>query len=70
MGLFEYRCTKCDKIYKIWRHAKPEDPDDRCNKCGGRGIEILGLSKLDFKGSGFYSTDYKATEVALPSEDE
>ena len=70
MGLFEYRCTKCNNIYKIWKHVKPEDDEARCNKCGGRGIEVLGISRLNFKGKGFYSTDYKDTEIALPQDDD
>jgi predicted nucleic acid-binding Zn ribbon protein len=48
----------------------PEPHESRCNKCGGPGIEVLGISSIQFKGSGFYTTDYKSSEVALPSEDE
>ena len=70
MPLFEYRCRKCENVYKIWKHVQPEEDECLCNKCGGRGIQVLGISRFDFRGEGFYETDYKNSEVALPSEDE
>lgn len=70
MPLFEYRCRRCENVYKIWKHIKPEGEDALCNKCGGKGIQVLNVAYIDFKGTGFHETDYKKTEVALPAEDE
>jgi putative FmdB family regulatory protein len=70
MGLYEYRCRKCENVYKIWKHVMPTENEALCNKCGGKGIEVLGVAYVDFRGSGFYENDYKNKEVALPSEDD
>ena len=70
MPIFEYRCRKCENVYKIWKHVMPTGEESRCNKCGGPGIEVLGIAYVNFKGSGFYETDYKNNEVALPAEDD
>ena len=68
MGLFEYWCDECKKPYKMWKHIEP-DPIPSCPHCGTKGKRSLG-ALLQFKGTGFYETDYKNSEVALPSEDE
>ena len=70
MPLYEFRCRKCENVYKIWKHTFPTDEESCCNKCGGPGIEVLGIATIKFKGKGFYETDYKKSEVALPSEDD
>lgn len=70
MGVYEYRCRKCENVYRIWKHSKPSQSQSLCNKCGGVGIEVLGIASFQLKGEGFYENDYKNSEVALPAEDD
>ncbi len=57
MPLYEYQCTRCrhrfEKIEKVsGPHAK------RCPKCAGKVERLMAPSAIQFKGTGWYVTDY------------
>ena len=57
MPLYEYKCLKCgrhtDKIEKV------EGPHLRkCPHCGGKVESVITAPAIQFKGSGWYVTDY------------
>ncbi len=57
MPLYEYRCLKCgvqrEKIQKF------SDPVlTTCEKCGGQLERLVSSAAIQFKGSGWYVTDY------------
>jgi putative FmdB family regulatory protein len=61
--LYEYKCLKCgrhtDKIEKVaGPHLK------KCPHCGGKVESVITAPAIQFKGSGWYVTDYagKSTE--------
>jgi len=57
MPLYEYRCSNCgDRIEVIQRVSDP--PYDSCQKCGGAMKKVVSAPAIQFKGSGFYKTDY------------
>ena len=57
MPLYEYRCVKCGaQIEKIQKFSDP--PLETCAKCGGALERLLSSSTIQFKGSGWYVTDY------------
>ena len=57
MPLYEYACTQCGKrIEKIQKFSDP--PLTKCEKCGGRLKQLLSSPAIQFKGSGWYVTDY------------
>lgn len=57
MPLYEYRCGKCGAhIEKIQKFSDP--PLETCEKCGGKLERLLSPSAFQFKGSGWYVTDY------------
>lgn len=58
MPLYEYRCQACERQFEVIR--KFSDPElDVCALCGKGPIERLVSSPaIQFKGSGFYITDY------------
>ena len=59
---YDYRCTKCGREFSA-EHGMLERPLRKCRECGGRLEKLLPKSlNLIFKGSGFYSTDYKKPE--------
>ncbi len=66
MPLYEYRCRKCGAtIEKIQKFSDP--PLAKCQKCGGRLERLLSPPAIQFKGSGWYVTDYARKSSAAPS---
>jgi len=57
MPLYEYECFLChhrfERIQKV-----SADPICKCPACGGAVRRLLGIPALQFKGSGWYVTDY------------
>lgn len=57
MPLYEYECFLCKhRFERIQRFA--DAPVSECPACGGAVRRLLGVPALQFKGSGFYITDY------------
>ena len=57
MPIYEYQCTKCnDRTEVIQRFTDP--PYAQCEKCGGEVKKLMSAPAIQFKGSGFYKTDY------------
>ena len=57
MPLYEYECTKCHKrTEKIERVSGPHLR--KCPHCGGKVEQVLAPPAIQFKGSGWYVTDY------------
>ena len=57
MPLYQYECASC--AYRFERIQKFSDPlVDVCPKCGGSVRKLLSSPAIQFKGSGFYITDY------------
>jgi len=58
MPLYEYECEACGKRFeKIQKFSDP--PLEVCEKCGKGPIrKLLSSPAIQFKGSGFYITDY------------
>ncbi len=57
MPLYEYRCEQCgSRIEKIQKFSDP--PLGTCEKCGGALTRLLSAPAIQFKGTGWYVTDY------------
>lgn len=57
MPLYEYECFVCKhRFERIQRFS--DAPASECPACGGAVRRLLGVPALQFKGSGFYITDY------------
>ncbi|HVM75193.1 MAG TPA: FmdB family zinc ribbon protein [Candidatus Saccharimonadales bacterium] len=57
MPLYEYECTKCHrKTEKIESVAGPHLK--KCPHCGGKVERLVGAPAIQFKGAGWYVTDY------------
>jgi len=57
LPLYEYRCGKCGAhVEKIQKFSDP--PLETCAKCGGKLERLLSPPAFQFKGSGWYVTDY------------
>jgi len=59
MPIYEYRCKKCDEHFER-RQTLSDEPLKICEKCGGELEKQWSLSGFQFKGAGWYVTDYAA----------
>ena len=57
MPLYEYQCLKCKhRVEKIENVNGPHLK--KCPRCGGKVEPVLSAPAIQFKGSGWYVTDY------------
>ncbi len=57
MPLYEYQCKKCGhRFEKIQKFSDPEIK--KCPECGGAVEKLLHAPAVQFKGAGWYVTDY------------
>jgi putative FmdB family regulatory protein len=57
MPLYEYECQKCGKRTEVLQRFA-EAPLTVCPTCGGDLKKLLSAPAVQFKGSGWYVTDY------------
>jgi putative FmdB family regulatory protein len=57
MPLYEYECKKCHhRFEKIQKFSDPHTK--KCPECGGPVEQVISAPAVQFKGSGWYVTDY------------
>lgn len=57
MPIYEYECAECGKHFdEIQKFS--DDALTQCKFCGGPVRKLLGAPALQFKGTGWYITDY------------
>jgi putative FmdB family regulatory protein len=57
MPLYEYQCDDCgNRFERIQKFSDP--PVDKCPTCGGVVRKLISSPAIQFKGSGWYITDY------------
>ena len=63
MPIYEYECRKCKAHTEAFQKVT-DKPLTKCPKCGGRLDKRISAPAIQFKGSGWYVTDYagKATK--------
>jgi putative FmdB family regulatory protein len=55
--LYEYECEKCGhRFEKIQKFS--DEPIKECPKCQGEVEKVLSAPAVQFKGAGWYVTDY------------
>ena len=57
MPLYEYKCLTCGSSLEVLQKVN-EPRLKKCPKCGGLLKKVLSPPALQFKGSGWYITDY------------
>ena len=64
MPLHEYECDVCGRRFeKIQKFSDP--PIAVCPTCGGHVHKLISSPAFQFKGSGFYATDYAKKDSAV-----
>ncbi|MFQ5777973.1 MAG: FmdB family zinc ribbon protein [Terriglobia bacterium] len=65
MPLYEYECTSCGKRFELIQKFS-DPPEMACTACGQQARRLLSAPAFQFKGSGWYVTDY--ARKAAPAE--
>jgi putative FmdB family regulatory protein len=59
MPLYTYKCKNCGKVVEKF-HKMSANGAEKCEDCGSETLRVFLPTGIIFKGSGFYSTDYKS----------
>jgi putative FmdB family regulatory protein len=70
MPIYEYECRKCKAHTEAFQKVT-DKPLVKCPKCGGRLEKRISAPAIQFKGSGWYVTDYagKTTKGDKPESE-
>jgi len=69
MPLHEYECEKCHHRFEaIQKFSDP--PFEACPRCGGPVHKLIAAPAFQFKGSGWYVTDYAKKDGGAKPESE
>ncbi len=67
MPIYEYECTQCGK--RTEQLQRMDDPPlAACPACGGAVKKLFSAPAVQFKGSGWYVTDYAGRGKDKPAE--
>jgi putative FmdB family regulatory protein len=68
MPLYEYQCKKCHhRFEKIQKFSDPHLK--KCPRCGGTIEQVISAPAVQFKGTGWYVTDYAKKSSSSSSGD-
>jgi putative FmdB family regulatory protein len=65
MPIYEYLCSTCNERHEIIQRIS-DAPLTHCPKCGGEMRKLISSPAIQFKGSGFYKTDYASAPAGAP----
>jgi putative FmdB family regulatory protein len=60
MPIYGYRCRSCGHELEVLQKMS-DPPLKTCPQCGGELTKKVYAAGIVYKGSGYYSTDYKGT---------
>ena len=70
MPTYEYKCTKCNHQFEAVQKMT-DSPLARCPECRCKIKRLIGAGAgVIFKGSGFYTTDYRSDSYKKGAESE
>ena len=69
MPLYEYECEACGHRFETIRKFS-DPPIDTCPRCGQPVRKLLASPAIQFKGSGWYVTDYARKESPAQAKSE
>ncbi len=71
MPTYEFYCNDCNSNFEKW-YSMNEEHSPTCPNCGSKNVRKVFTvgSGILFKGSGFYTTDYKKDPKKVESNKE
>ena len=67
MPLYEYQCEACGHRFEAIQKFS-DQPLETCPRCGGALTKLQSAPAFQFKGSGWYITDYARKDAAGPEK--
>lgn len=64
MPIYEYKCSRCGEVCEVLQKVNDPAPKS-CSACGGALKKLISSPAIQFKGNGWYITDY-ATKKSPP----
>jgi putative FmdB family regulatory protein len=68
MPIYEYKCRSCGSVVEVIQKVN-ERPLDTCDQCGGALVKLISSPAIQFKGPGWYVTDYAQKTKAPKTKD-
>ncbi len=69
MPIYEYLCESCGRTFEAMQSVS-EPPHAICDRCGGPLKKLLSPPAVQFKGSGWYVSDYGRSSGSRGRADE
>jgi putative FmdB family regulatory protein len=69
MPIYEFECKKCKAHIEVFQKVS-DKPPTKCRNCGGKLERKISAPAIQFKGSGWYVTDYAKTTKSDKTESE
>ena len=69
MPIYEFECKKCKAHIEVFQKVSDKSPT-KCRNCGGKLERKISAPAIQFKGSGWYVTDYGKTTKSDKTESE
>jgi putative FmdB family regulatory protein len=68
MPIYEYECAKCGKKIEVIQKMS-DKPLKKHEKCGGSLTKLISAAGFQFKGTGWYVTDYARKDAKGDSKE-
>src|SRR2546429_7599808 len=68
MPIYEYQCAKCGKTIEVIQKMS-DKPLKKHEKCGGALTKLISAAGFQFKGTGWYVTDYAKKDAKGDSKE-
>lgn len=59
MPIYTYKCRKCGNVFEKFK-SMSANGTECCELCSSEALRVFSPAGIIFKGSGFYTTDYKS----------
>ena len=70
MPLYEYQCDACGHRFEIIHQKFSDPPAATCPSCGGMVHKLQSAPAIQFKGTGFYITDYAKKDQSIAAKED
>jgi putative FmdB family regulatory protein len=68
LPLYEYKCVKCGHRFEKIENLNASETK-KCPKCGAKAERQFAAPAIQFKGTGWYVTDYAGKKSGAPSSE-
>ena len=67
--IYEYKCAECNKIFEAFQKISDKELTE-CKFCKGNVERLISHTSFQFKGGGWYVTDYAKQTARAKTEEQ